>query len=308
MKSAFIRIATRKSPLAMWQAHYVKDQLLRLQSELKIEILALHTQGDKLLATPLNKIGGKGLFIKELELALLEKQADIAVHSLKDLPYELIEDFCIGAYCQRHDPRDVLITNDAANWQTLPKRALVGTSSLRRQAQLMKLRPDLRVEPVRGNVNTRLAKLDAGQFHALILAAAGVERLGLNSRIKQYFATEELLPGAGQGAIGVECRRNDEKTLKLLRSINHTKTEIEVRAERAITQTLAGSCQVPLAAFAKHDDKQLHLTGLVATIDGKTVIQKHAIGDINQPEALGKQVADQLLAAGAAEILELYRE
>ena len=299
-----IRIATRKSPLALWQAEYVREQLQRHHPGLQVELLTMSTRGDKILDTPLAKVGGKGLFVKELETAMLEDRADIAVHSMKDVPMEFPEGLGLGAICEREDPSDAFVSNHHASLLTLPQGAVVGTSSLRRQCQLRRLRPDLVIRDLRGNVNTRLAKLDAGEYDALILASAGLIRLGFAARIRESLVAEVLLPAVGQGAVGIECRLDDADILALLAPLNHSLTATRVSAERAMNRRLQGGCQVPIAGFAELAGDQLTLRGLVGSVDGREVLMASQSGPQAQAEALGQAVAEQLLAAGAAAILQ----
>ena len=300
----FIRIATRKSPLALWQAEYVRGQLQRHHPGLQVELLTMSTRGDKILDTPLAKVGGKGLFVKELETAMLEDRADIAVHSMKDVPMEFPEGLGLGAICEREDPSDAFVSSHHAGLLTLPQGAVVGTSSLRRQCQLRRLRPDLVIRDLRGNVNTRLAKLDAGEYDALILASAGLIRLGFADRIRESLAAEVLLPAVGQGAVGIECRLDDADMLALLAPLNHGLTATRVTAERAMNRRLQGGCQVPIAGFAELAGDQLTLRGLVGSVDGREVLMASQSGPQARAEALGQAVAEQLLAAGAAAILQ----
>lgn len=300
-----LRIATRKSPLALWQAYYVKQQLEAVYPDMVIEVNGLLTEGDKLLATPLAKIGGKGLFVKELEKAILERRADIAVHSIKDMPAELLDDMVLAAVCQREDPRDVFVSNNYEDLFSLPMKAKVGTSSARRSCQVKALRPDLRVENLRGNVGTRLKKLDDGKYDAIILAAAGLERLGLANRITGYFALAQMLPAVGQGAIGIECNAHNHEVLEWLSALNHPLTHQCIIAERSMNHYLNGGCQFPIAGFASIDDDNqiLSLQGLVGKADGSIIIRNEAVAEIREAENLGRQVAENLLAMGANELL-----
>lgn len=300
-----VRIATRKSPLAMWQAHFVKAELERHHPTLQVELVPMSTRGDKILDTPLAKIGGKGLFIKELEVAMLEGLADIAVHSMKDVPMEFPEGLGLHCICQREDPRDAFVSNHFTNIDALPKSAIVGTSSLRRQCQLKAQRPDLIIKDLRGNVNTRLAKLDAGEFDAIILASAGLLRLKMVERIQAYIEPEQILPAGGQGAVGIECRSNDRELLDLLAPLNHPETALRVEAERAMNRRLEGGCQVPIGCYAELADGQLYIRGLVGAIDGSEIIEKELRGKASEAEQLGLALAEQLLDAGAAAILRV---
>ncbi|HMX98202.1 MAG TPA: hydroxymethylbilane synthase [Agitococcus sp.] len=297
-----LRIATRKSPLALWQAEYVKASLLKHHPQLTIELVTFTTQGDKILDTPLAKIGGKGLFVKELEQAMLAGDADLAVHSMKDVPMECPEGLAITTICEREDPTDAFVSNRFASLQELPLGAIVGTSSLRRQCQLRALRPDLEIRDLRGNVGTRLGRLDNGEYDAIILASAGLKRLGLQQRIAQSLT--QLLPAVGQGAVGIEARSNDTELLALLAPLHHLPTALCVQAERAMNRRLQGGCQVPIAGFATLDNQQLTLNALVGSLDGQSVLRYQAqTTDLSTIEQLGENVADGLLAQGADKIL-----
>lgn len=298
-----ITISSRKSPLAMWQSEHVKKLILTHHPELKVDISGILTQGDKLLATPLNKIGGKGLFVKELEKAILERRADIAVHSIKDMPMELPDGLELAIICARGETRDAFVSNDFDSLDALPAGAVVGTSSLRRQCLILNARPDVIVKPVRGNVGTRLSKLDEGQFDAIILAAAGLTRLGLQHRITDYFSHEQMLPAAGQGAMGVECRLDDEKLIDILQPLHDPQTAYCVTAERAVTQGLGGSCQVPIAAHASIIDGQLELQALVGRPDGSEILEAAVIAAPEQARTAGEKVVQDLISQGAEEIL-----
>ena len=249
-KTKLVRIATRKSALALWQAEFVKAQLEHFHDDVRVELVPMSTQGDIILDTPLAKIGGKGLFVKELEQAMLDGRADIAVHSMKDVPVEFPDDLELHVICEREDPRDAFVSNNFANIDALPQGAIVGTSSLRRQCQIRALRPDLEIRDLRGNVNTRLAKLDSGQYDAIILAAAGLIRLEMGERIRDFIEPEVSLPANGQGAVGIECRIDDTVTKALLAPLEHSETRIRVNAERAMNRHLEGGCQVPIGAYA----------------------------------------------------------
>lgn len=303
MTHQVIRIATRHSVLAMWQANFVKAALLKYHPDLTVEILAMKTQGDKILDTPLAKVGGKGLFVKELEVAIMEDRADIAVHSMKDVPVDFPEGLGLSVICEREDPRDAFVSNHYQSLDQLPSGAVVGTSSLRRQSQVQELRPDLRIKDLRGNVITRLAKLDDGQYDAIILAAAGLIRLEMPERIARFIPVEESLPAVGQGAVGIECRLNDAATIALLKPLEDEQTRIRVTAERAMNLTLQGGCQVPIGSFALLDNDQLYLRGLVASVDGKQVIRKEITGHKEDAEQLGITLGEELLNSGAKEIL-----
>ncbi len=309
MSTRTIRIATRKSALALWQAEYVKAALLHTHSDISVELVPMSTQGDKILDTPLAKIGGKGLFIKELEIAMSEGRADIAVHSMKDVPVAFPEGFGLHAICERENPFDAFVSNQYENLQALPLGSVVGTSSLRRQSQLRKIRPDLVIKDLRGNVNTRLAKLDSGEYDAIILAAAGLIRLNMQSRIRCELSATESLPAVGQGAVGIECRNDDHQLIALLAPLNHTETATRVRAERAMNAKLNGGCQVPIGSFATIDGDTLTLTGLVGSVDGKQLLKAHDSAPLAEAEQLGERIAEQLLAQGAGEILAaLYQD
>ncbi len=300
-----IRIATRKSPLAMKQTELVKAQLLELKPDLEITLIPFQTQGDKFLNQSLSKIGGKGLFVKELETALLENNADLAVHSMKDVPYELPNGLSINAILKREDPRDALITELGNSIMELPKGAKVGTSSLRRACQLKSIRSDIEIIPLRGNINTRLNKRH--EFDAIILAAAGLNRMGFNNYITQVLPQIQLLPAAGQGALGLECRDNDLELIALLSKLNCQQTQTCVEAERGVIQYLQGSCQVPLAAFATLENSKLKLDALVGYDDGSKTIRATSNQISNfTPLQLGHTVAKNLLTQGAQEILEKY--
>ncbi|WP_087504379.1 hydroxymethylbilane synthase [Neiella marina] len=301
---SLIRIATRKSPLALWQAEYVKAQLQHYHPQLKVELVPMVTKGDKILDTPLAKIGGKGLFIKELEVAMLEGEADIAVHSMKDVPMELPEPFSLPIICPRENSADAFVSNDYQTIDALPHGARVGTSSLRRQCQLKASRPDLEILDLRGNVGTRLGKLDNGEYDAIILASAGLIRLEMPERIKQHLPHSLCLPAAGQGAVGIECREDDQATQALLAPLHCQTTALCVRAERAMNRHLEGGCQVPIAGQAAHHGSQLTLTGLVGSMDGQTILRCVLSGPASEPEALGIQVAEKLLELGAKPLLE----
>jgi hydroxymethylbilane synthase len=304
MTTDTLRIATRKSPLAMWQAEHVAASLRAAHPGLQIELVGMSTQGDKILDTPLAKIGGKGLFVKELEQRMLEGDADIAVHSMKDVPVELPEGLHLPVIMAREDPRDAFVSNRYAGLEELPEGARVGTSSLRRQCQLADRRPDLEILPLRGNVNTRLAKLDAGDYDAVILAAAGLKRLGFAERIRTHLPPEDSLPAIGQGAIGIECRSDDPRVNALVAPLHHPETAIRVRAERAMNQRLHGGCQVPIGGYAVLEHDTLWLRGLVGTVDGSEVIRAEIRGPRDQAESLGTALAEELLDHGARAILD----
>lgn len=299
-----IRIATRKSALALWQAEHVKARLEAAHPGLKVSLVPMVSKGDKLLDAPLAKIGGKGLFVKELETALLEDQADIAVHSMKDVPMDFPEGLGLFCICEREDPRDAFVSNTYDSLDALPAGSVVGTSSLRRQAQLLARRPDLKIHFLRGNVNTRLAKLDAGEYDAIILAAAGLIRLGFEDRIRASITVEQSLPAGGQGAVGIECRVGDAELQQLLSPLNHTETALRVTAERAMNKRLNGGCQVPIACYAILEGEQLWLRGLVGEPDGSRLLRAEQRGSAEDAERLGIEVAEALLAQGAGDILK----
>ncbi|WP_312397144.1 hydroxymethylbilane synthase [Stutzerimonas kunmingensis] len=299
-----IRIATRKSALALWQAEYVKARLEASHPGLKVSLVPMVSRGDKLLDAPLAKIGGKGLFVKELETALMENEADIAVHSMKDVPMEFPEGLGLYCICEREDPRDAFVSNHFDDLDALPPGSVVGTSSLRRQAQLLARRPDLKIQFLRGNVNTRLAKLDAGEYDAIILAAAGLIRLGFGERIRSSISVGESLPAGGQGAVGIECRTTDSELHALLECLNHAPTATRVVAERALNKRLNGGCQVPIACYAVLEGDQLWLRGLVGQPDGTVLLRAEGRAPAANAEALGVQVAEALLDQGAEQILQ----
>ncbi len=299
-----LRIATRKSALAMWQAEHVAALLRQAHPGLEIELIGMSTQGDKILDTPLAKIGGKGLFVKELEQGMLEERADIAVHSMKDVPVELPEGLHLAVIMEREDPRDAFVSNRYSQLEELPQGAVVGTSSLRRQCQLADRRPDLKIVPLRGNVNTRLRKLDDGEFDAIILAAAGLKRLGFQKRITAYIESEQSLPAIGQGAIGIECRTDDARVNALIAPLHDPETAVCVLAERAMNHRLMGGCQVPIAGFAVLNRDKLFMRGLVGEPDGSRIMRAEINGPAAEPESLGIAVAEDLLGQGADQILK----
>jgi len=302
-----LRIATRKSPLAMWQAEFVKAELERLHPGISVELLPMSTKGDKILDVPLAKIGGKGLFTKELEDRMMAGEADIAVHSMKDVPMELPEGFALGAILERHAPTDAFVSNHYQQFSDLPKGAILGTSSLRRKAQLMAERPDLVVKDLRGNVGTRLGKLDAGEYDAIVLATSGLKRLELEERIRHELSPEICLPAVSQGTLGIEYFSKDQEVYDLIKVLNHSDTEIRTRAERAMNHRLEGGCQVPIGVYAELKNNGIFLRGLVGALDGSTILRAEATGSIEYPEKLGIQVAQALLEKGAWSILkEVY--
>ena len=307
VRPATLTIATRKSQLALWQAEHVAALLRSAHPGLTVELLPMSTKGDLILDRSLAAIGGKGLFIKELEIALDERRADIAVHSMKDVPAQMPPGFVIGAVLPRADPHDALLAPRHLRLDELPPRARVGTSSLRRQAQLLAARPDLAIEPLRGNVNSRIRRLDDGELDAIVLACAGLVRLGWESRISARLDTRISLPAVGQGVIGVECRDGDAATLARIAALEHAPTRAAVSAERAFAARLGGSCQSPVAAHATLDGDRLHLDGLVAQPDGSRVLRDALDGSAHEAAALGERLADALLAAGAGALLERLR-
>jgi hydroxymethylbilane synthase len=298
-----IVIASRKSRLAMWQSEFVRDELRRLYPSCEVEILGMSTRGDEILDVSLAKVGGKGLFVKELEAALADGRADIAVHSAKDVPMELPEGFCLAAISLREDPRDGFVSTRHASLEALARGAVVGTSSLRREAQLRERYPRLEFKSLRGNLDTRLAKLDRGDYDAIVLAVAGLKRLGLGSRVRAVIEPEVSLPAAGQGALAVECRAECSDLIEWLAALNDTATAACVRAERAVSRALGGSCQLPLAAYAQLEGGQIRLRGLVAAPDGSRIVRAEALGSAQTPEPVGEQLAQALLQSGAEAIL-----
>ena len=299
-----LKIATRQSPLALWQANYVKDRLQQLYPDLIVELVPMVTKGDVILDSPLAKIGGKGLFVKELENALLNKEADIAVHSMKDVPMQFPEGLGLAVICKREDPRDAFVSNSYRTFDELPQSAVVGTSSLRRQCQLKALRPDLDIRSLRGNVGTRLSKLDNGDYDAIILASAGLIRLGLEDRIASFIEVEQSLPAAGQGAVGIECRTDDVQVKQLLAPLADAETTCCVLAERAMNNHLQGGCQVPIGGYAVLQQGQLYLRALVGNVDGSQIIRAEGKSAVKNADVLGVQIAEQLLAQGADKILQ----
>ena len=309
MSDQILRIATRKSPLAMWQAEHVAAELKKAHPGLEVELLGMSTQGDRILDAPLAKIGGKGLFVKELEQGMLDGRADLAVHSMKDVPAELPEGLHLSVIMDRHDPTDALVSNKYKSLDEIPEGAVVGTSSLRRMCQLGERRPDLVIKPLRGNINTRMSKMDAGEFDAIILASSGLKRMGFDDRIAQLIPPEQSLPAIGQGALGMECRSDDERVNALLAPLHHEPSAICVRAERAMNHRLKGGCQVPIGGFAVLEGDQVWLRGLVGEPDGSLIIRGEIRGPAAEAEALGVKLADELLSRGADRILAaLYGE
>lgn len=303
MAKITLKLATRRSPLALWQANFVKLQLEKQHANLQIELLPLTTSGDKILTSSLTASGGKGLFVKELEQAILEKAADFAVHSMKDVPMELPPQLILTAICEREDPRDVMVSNDRLPLAKLPANATVGTSSLRRSSQLLALRSDLKIKPLRGNIETRLSRLSQDNFAAIILAAAGLLRLNLEHSITQYFSTTQMIPAVGQGALGIECEKNNLRVREILSVLNHEPTEICVKAERALNEKLEGGCSVPIGAYAYFSGEKIQLDGFVGSADGRKILRANRLGEAKNPEKLGIQVAEELLDLGALKIL-----
>ena len=298
-----IRIATRKSPLALWQANFVKQNLLLAHKDLTVELIPMVTQGDIILDSPLSKIGGKGLFVKQLEQAILNNEADIAVHSIKDIPAQFPEGLMLATICQRDEVRDAFVANKYASLNDLPEGAIVGTSSLRRQCQLRSHFPHLIIKNLRGNVGTRLNKLDDEQYDAIILASVGLKRLSLEHRITQYIDTDLMLPAVGQGAIGIESRTDDKQILDIISVLDDKKSRACIQAERAMNNALQGGCQVPIAGYCRLNNDELVLQGLVGRVDGSKIIKQQITGFINEAESLGEKLAKQLLNQGADLIL-----
>ena len=298
-----LKIATRQSPLALWQANFVKNRLEDLYPQIKVKLISMVTKGDVILDTPLAKIGGKGLFVKELENALLEKCADIAVHSMKDVPMQFPKGLGLSVICKREDPRDAFVSNKYQSLDELPQGSIVGTSSLRRQCQLKQLRPDLDIRSLRGNVGTRLTKLDNGDYDAIILAAAGLIRLGMPNRITSFIETTQFLPAAGQGAVGIECRTDDAAVQALLAPLADPETTACVLAERAMNAYLQGGCQVPIGGYAVLENGHIYLRALVGALDGSKIIYAEGKNTLENAEILGVQIAEKLLAQGADRIL-----
>jgi len=303
-----IIVGTRESALAMWQTKWVVDTLQKLNPDYTFRIVSMKTQGDKILDVALAKIGDKGLFTKELEVAMLNGEIDLAVHSMKDLPTLLPEGLTIGAMCERVDPRDVVISRNGITLAQLPQGALIGTSSLRRCAQLLNYRADLRIEPLRGNLNTRMAKLERNNLDAIILAAAGVERLGWGDRITERLSTDICLPAVGQGSIGIEIREGDQEVFEVVRKINHAPSRAAITAERALLKKLEGGCQIPIGSLGTVDGEQLTLKGVVAGLDGQEMIRDQISGSINEAAKLGVKLADRLVEMGADRILKKVRQ
>jgi hydroxymethylbilane synthase len=301
-----LRLATRQSKLALWQANFIKDKLEALHTNLRIELIGLTTKGDEITDKPLASFGGKGLFTKELEKSLLQNEADIAVHSLKDVPPQRPEKLVLAAFSPRADVRDVLISNQYSSLADLPTGATVGTCSVRRTAQVLALRPDIQIKMIRGNVDTRIAKLDNGEYDALIMAAAGLERLDLQHRISEYFTPEVMLPSVGQGALTIECRRDDQCTLELVSTLNDPDTAACVTAERTLILGLQGNCHSPIGAYARIVDGELYLRGLVANANGSIIIKDEVYGEPKKPELLGHTLANKLISLGSDKLLQPF--
>ena len=296
-------IASRESALAMWQALHIQARLQALYPSCDVQILGMTTTGDQILDSPLSRIGGKGLFVKELEMALADGSADLAVHSMKDVPMNLPEGFAMAATGEREDPRDAFVSNNFNALEDLPHGSIVGTSSLRRQSQIQARFPNLKIESLRGNVQTRLRKLDEGQYAAIILAAAGLIRLGLGDRIRQFISPVLSIPAVGQGALGIEINASRTDLIDILAPLNHIDTQLCVEAERGFSRALAGSCTVPLGAYAVRNGNNINMTGFVASVDGKQILRENASGSINNAEAIGKTLAAKLVMRGADKIL-----
>ncbi len=303
--SELIRIATRQSPLALWQAHSVRDLLLNQHPDLRVELLPMSTKGDREQSTSLAKIGGKGLFLKELETALLDKSADLAVHSMKDVTAHMPEGLVISTLLERHNPHDALVSNHYSSLESIPDNAVIGTCSPRRQAQLLRFNPTFKIVELRGNVGTRLKKLDAGEFDATVLACAGLERLGLEERIAQSIPAEQCLPAMTQGTIGIEIRDSDSHMKQLLAPLNHEPTAIRSEAERGFSATLNGGCSAPIAAFASISNEEITLTGRVIALDGSNMLETTGKAPLDQAQALGEKLAIELLEKGAQDILDV---
>jgi hydroxymethylbilane synthase len=297
------RIGTRGSKLALTQSGWVKDRIESAHPEVKVELIHIRTTGDKMVDAPLSKIGGKGLFVKEIETALLDGEVDLAVHSMKDVPAELPPGLEAVIYPEREDARDALVSTEFSSLRDLPEGAAIGTGSLRRSTQLLFMRPDLKIVPIRGNVDTRIQKTESGQLHAVILAAAGLNRLGFSGKIGSILSTEELLPAIGQGALCLETRKGDYTVSDLLRFMHHEETELTVRAERAFLKMLGGGCQVPIAGHARLEGERIILEGIVAELDGSKIMRERMVGSRENPEGIGAALAQKLLSEGADKIL-----
>ncbi|CAN2042338.1 hydroxymethylbilane synthase [Candidatus Magnetomoraceae bacterium gMMP-15] len=299
-----VKIGTRGSALALWQAKWVKSAILKRNSDIKVELVVIKTKGDKILDVPLAKVGGKGLFVKEIEEALLDGRIDLAVHSMKDMPAEIPNGLCIGSIPERENPQDVMLSKNGLNFSQLPKGAAIGTSSLRRASQLLHIKPDINIVSLRGNLNTRIRKLEEGQMDAIILAAAGVHRMGMKEKITEYLSALTMLPAVGQGALSIEIRQNDSKISSIVKAFDHYKTRCTVLSERAFLHRLEGGCQVPIAGHGEIKDNTLTLKGLVAEIDGKKIIKDSISGPVNDYETMGNELAERILSKGGKEILE----
>ncbi len=299
-----LKIATRQSPLALWQAQHVQTRLEKLYPNLTVVLVGMTTKGDQILNLSLSKTGGKGLFIKELEVSMIKGMADIAVHSMKDIPYEIPQGFELGAILKRENPFDAFVSNDFSSIDDLPQNAKIGTCSMRRIVQLKAIRPDLKILDLRGNVNTRLKKLDEGEFDGIILACAGLIRLGFEDRIKQQISDQQSLPAIGQGAIGIEIRENDTEILELIKPLIDVETTYRIGAERAMNACLEGGCSVPIAGFALVNNEQITLTGLVGNVDTGVILKEQILGHVSQAEALGVELANKLISLGAKDILK----
>ena len=298
-----LKIGTRGSSLAVTQSEWIKNMIQSRHPDISVELVRIKTKGDKILNSPLSKIGGKGLFVKEIEDALLRKDIDLAVHSIKDVPAEIPEGLYLPVFPEREDPRDAFISKSYASISDLPEGSSIGTGSLRRSSQILNIRPDLQIVPLRGNVDTRLKRLESGDLKAVILAAAGLNRLGLSDIITQRLPADAFLPAIGQGALGLETRQGDERTLDILSFLNHRPTELVVRAERAFLKRLEGGCQVPIAGFGIIEDRSIILKGMVAELDGGNIIRDKVRGSEDRPEELGFELAERLLSSGADKIL-----
>lgn len=298
-----LKIATRQSPLALWQANEVARQLKEIHADLEVELVGMTTKGDQILDSPLSKIGGKGLFVKELEVGMLEGRADIAVHSMKDVPMHFPEGLYLATILERHDPYDAFVSNQYNSLSALPEGAVLGTSSLRREALVREHRPDLTIKPLRGNINSRMQKMDDGEYDAIILAASGLKRMEFDERIKEVISADILLPAVGQGALGIECRSNDPDIEALIAPLMHQETWDRVITERAMNNRLNGGCQIPVAGFAEINGDELHLRGRIGFPDGSTVYRAEATGRVKDAEAIGVQVAEDLLAQGGDKVL-----
>ncbi|MBW2609329.1 MAG: hydroxymethylbilane synthase [Deltaproteobacteria bacterium] len=301
-----LRIGTRGSKLAITQSEWIKGRIEAGHPDIEVDLVRIKTKGDKILDSPLSKIGGKGIFVKEIEAALLKKEVDLAVHSIKDVPAQLPEGLCLPIFPEREDPSDAFISMDYKTFDDLPRGSSVGTGSLRRSAQLLHMRPDINVVSLRGNVDTRLKRLESGDLQGIILAVAGLKRLGLSDRISQILSNDDFLPAIGQGALGLELRQDDDMVHNMLRFLNHDATEVSVKAERAFLKELAGGCQVPVAAHGRLDGDRLILRGMVAELDGSREIRDEINGQRENPEEIGVTLAKRLLASGADEILARF--